>query len=195
LRAAAEILDMLESLHEKKQVIGAIGPGDFLIDDAERIACLASDRVIPADQVVHWRSHIPASVYPQEFAAPEVRDPGGQFDARSDLYSWAALASLLITGQPVAGALERESPDGPTRLQAALQTAAEANAVALWAITPQALQSSATDLATGWVRCLTRCLASDPAERPASAEQARQLVERSSVRQRASLWQRLAGKV
>jgi hypothetical protein len=105
VRVAAEILDMLKSLHDAGQVVGAFSPDDFRIDEAGRLYFLATDRVIPAAQSLRLRHYFPPSRYPHSFAALELTQPNQSLDSRSDLYSWAALCFFLATGSDPAPAM------------------------------------------------------------------------------------------
>ncbi len=85
VRAAGEILNMLEAIHLGEHSVGAIGPDDFTIDPTGRISFLATDRVLPIARVAGYRSVFPPDRYPSAFAAPEVLDARGSFDAAQRL--------------------------------------------------------------------------------------------------------------
>src|SRR4029079_14352245 len=89
---------LLEALHRNRQFIGALEPDEILVDETSRICCAASDRV-RAFETADGPHRVSSSSHSLEFAAPEVRRETAELDARSDLYSWAALFFFLLTGE------------------------------------------------------------------------------------------------
>lgn len=89
-----------------------------------------------------------------EYMAPEQIRPDGRVDARTDLYALGAVGYFLLTGQPVFSGRDPQSV-----LNHHLNTPP----------TPPA-QRSPRPIAADLEQVVLRCLAKDPAARPASAE-------------------------
>ena len=181
LEVAAEILDLVESLHNRGQIFGAFGPDDFLIDDG-RITCVASDRVMPVKASADQRPVFPPERYPAPFSAPETRSPSSPLDERSDLFSWASLTQFLLLG----GRQPTDSTD--ELLSAALSEIAASDSDSLQAILPRKKRSIEGNMVQAWMACLRHCLAEEPNERPSTVDDLRRLALNSCG---SSAWRRL----
>ncbi len=182
VRAAGEILKMLDAIHAGAHAVGAVGPDDFTIDPTGRIGFLATDRVLPVSRVAGYRRVYPPERFPSAFAPPEIRNPRGSFDARSDLFSWSTLLLGLLTGfAPADEALDASG--GNNGQGELLRSEVESALAAVVRVMPDALSafaqtgtgSSKQPDVRGWSIALAACLSDDPDARPASVARFRQL--------------------
>ena len=202
VQVAVEILDLFEWLHQRGQIVGAVGPDDFLIDQTGRLFFMATDRVLPANQSGHLRRFFPPERYSKGFAAPEACQATGSLDARSDLLSWAALSLFLIANESPAEDAVAENRDGPLygeaqqqRLEEALTIAANHDLQALRGLIRPQSRGSAARMIAAWSTCLRACLAVDPAERPVSVKDCRRnAAAQTSPVSLGRLWRRLVGR-
>ena len=180
LRVTVQILDMVERLHTRGLLLGAMSPDDFLIDSAGRLFFLATDRIVQAGGVVRLRDLFPPERFPAGFGSPEVYRPSSSFDYRSDMFAWAAMCYFLVTGQDFTGShadVDRSASvfDAERKQQfaAAMAEAAHQDLTWLQATTPGLHVRSARRITAAWVDCIGSCLSEDPTLRPDSAEQFR----------------------
>jgi len=200
LHVVAEILDLLDRLHEKGQVMGGFSPDDFLIDDTGRWSCLCSDRVMAGARATELRPCFPPERFPQGFSAPETREPQTALCAASDLYAWAALSLFLLTGEDPADD-DSSSASGPVinaqnreQLVAALADATEREPDLLTTMTAPGYRRTGQALVLSWVESLTRCLSPDVQARPGSIDELRQGAAKQSGRfSLKRLWRQVVG--
>ncbi|MBI3409735.1 MAG: hypothetical protein HY040_15450, partial [Planctomycetes bacterium] len=100
LTVLAELLEFLRQAHAEGLLLQGLGPGAILVDPSDRIHYLGADMVLDqrADAARQWHEVFAPERLPRGFAAPELLESAGVPDARSDLYSWGALAYFLFTG-------------------------------------------------------------------------------------------------
>src|SRR5581483_3357841 len=129
----------------------------------------------PAD-APDWREFFPPERYPRGYSAPECFEAAAEHDRRTDLYAWATITYLLLTGErPAQLAFEQGQPwarfDEPqfARVAEALKAVPEARA-RTWA---EQLGVDVEASRQGWpgnfVNALRLCLSPDPRRRPPSA--------------------------
>jgi hypothetical protein len=178
----AELFDFVARNHRDGLLLQTLDPQAVLVDDAGHIHYLGSDRALPADQAHLYASErfFPAERFPVAFAAPECFVPGVCRDARSDLYSWAALACWLLCDAEVAdlfaevGGLWFPRP-GLSLVEAALRTW-PAPAVQTWAerLRLKQPESFVARWPASFLAGLQWCLAALPDQRPESVAACRQ---------------------
>lgn len=171
LRAAGQLLEFVEELHEEGHVLGALGPNDFVVDDAHRFTCIASDRVVAANAATANPSELPIG-----FTAPELLAGAAKPNERTDLYSWAALCRFLVDH----GEGEVEPMGEESSLDNSLRTLSEVSPQLLQGMASRQIRRNPDALAYGWGVALRRCLSADPAERPESVDELRKIASRSA---------------
>lgn len=99
LNLVAKMLDFVQTLEDRQQRLRGFGPADFQIDEAARLICTASHRIVPIETGDNFYAALfPSTRYPQQFSAPEVIEQEFQLGPNnSDIYSWAANAVYLLT--------------------------------------------------------------------------------------------------
>jgi hypothetical protein len=187
LAALAELLDFIRAAHGDGLLLNGLGPGNVLVDRVGRVHYLGTEMVVEMKQAsqlaggpaagarIDWARFFPPERYPRGFSAPECFDPGQPRDRRTDLYAWATLAYLLLTGdRPPQLALSQGQPwarfqDAQfARLDRAMRAVPPVH-VRNWA---EQMGVAADALARDWPRnfltVLQLCLRLDPRQRPAS---------------------------
>jgi hypothetical protein len=184
----AELLDFIRAAHNDGLLLNGLGPSGVIVDRAGRAHYLATDMVVEMPRGTRLNSHrtilrtqqdwarfFPPERYWRGFSPPECFDPTQPRDRRSDLYAWATLAYLLLTGdRPVQLALEQGLPwahfQEPqfSKLEKALRSLPPVH-VRNWA---EQLGVESEALVKRWPRnflaILQLCLRAEPRQRPAS---------------------------
>jgi serine/threonine protein kinase len=197
LRAASEMLHLLESLHRSGQILGGFGPDDFVIDTGGRLCLIAGNRVRPAEQSKILGPSAGDEVLTDGFLPPEAALPGGSVDARTDIYSWARLFLFLMTGLETDGPNAcDEQPNHFTDAErsefiTAMTALAETSPKTLRSLTLKTDRRAIEDVVLAWGRSLDHCLAADPHDRPGSIAELRKLAMAPEASYLTALWKRL----
>jgi hypothetical protein len=178
LRLLADLLGFVSLSHDEGLLLTGLGPVGVWVDDMDRLHYLATDTMIEAARQEKWRDVFPADRYPAGFSAPETSVANTTLDVRADLYSWAALAYFLLSGEsPVkiareqgAGRHARFTHEHFARLHRHLEGMAEADVAGfgerLLVGGPRFVRS----WPDGFLAGLSRCLEQRPENRPGSVE-------------------------
>jgi hypothetical protein len=173
LRTLAELLEFAEIAHGQKLLLNGINALGVWIDQMDRIHYLASEMVLDQKKQEKRHTLFPPDRYMPGFAAPEVSNPDQPLGARSDLFSWAALAYHLITGDNPAqiarnqgGRHARFGPPHFDRMREKLEevSAKDLDRVCQW-FRVGGLRFKRTWPA-GFVAVLEKCLAPQTEDRP-----------------------------
>lgn len=141
--SALGLLETLERIHNLGVVHRDLKPSNVLVDD-DGLATVLDVGASGGPEGVAPDAMLAGTF---DWMAPEQRH--GRCSPRSDLYSFALLVLAAVSGQPAAAL----RTDGPSRTRG-----------------PRA-REVAPDLPTEVAAALDRCLAPDPDDRPASAEE------------------------
>lgn len=98
LHVLGQMLEFLATLHDTKFLINVVGPTAFWVDDLHRVHFVGTENVVDERRAVTWRGLFPNERYAPGFVAPELLQPKVPPSRQSDLYGWAAMAWLLLTG-------------------------------------------------------------------------------------------------
>lgn len=99
LRVLSQILEFLSTLHTSRLLLNVVTPSSFWIDGLHQIHCLGTEHIVDERRARTWRGLFPSERYAQGFIAPELLNPEVPPSPQSDLYGWAALAWLVLTGE------------------------------------------------------------------------------------------------
>lgn len=90
-----QLCDLAEQFHTNGWVFNGFEPYSVMVDREGKVRLISFDRVRPAGAQVDQDPIYPSRGY----TAPELFEEGAQYDARSDIYSLAALLLFLLTGE------------------------------------------------------------------------------------------------
>src|SRR5262249_33426703 len=82
--------------HAEGLLLGSLAPADVWVNEDDRPHYLGSGFVLDAQRQQKQRKLYPPDRYAAGFGPPELYAEGQGLDARTDLYSWAALAYFLL---------------------------------------------------------------------------------------------------
>ena len=157
--------------HDRGVVHRDIKPGNILlagdsamVTDFGVAKALSSARRTGPRSVAHGLTTDGTSIGTVLYMAPEQAAADPDIDGRADIYSLGATAYEMLTGAPPFAGL-------PARAMLA----------ARMSTLPQAISSVRGDVPTEINDLLMRCLASDPADRPATAQEVVDSLERPGV--------------
>jgi hypothetical protein len=180
LRVLAEILAFIALIHEQGLLLTGLGPVAFWIDEMDRLRYMASEMMIDARRQAARELIYPPERYLAGFSAPEASTPEALLDVRADLYSWAALAYFLLTGEsPVQ--IARAQGRRHAHLQAGhldhLRQRLRMLSLRDLARVNEWFQVRGPRFAQTWPECfiasLQQCLEDQPEKRPESVEKLR----------------------
>lgn len=190
LAVVAELLEFVRQAHAEGLIL-QLSPSAVLVDRSDRVHYLGADMALPATRSNGLLRATPpglsaeeaARLFPPErptrgYVAPELFRAATLPDARTDLYAWAGIAMLLLSGQDLAQIAE-EQGRAWAHVQEAHFAALErsladvpATHVRVWA---EQLGIRDDVLLRGWpgnfANLLRNVLHVDPRRRPASVEE------------------------
>ena len=99
ISVVGQTLQFLDTMHGTGLLLNVLSPVVFWVDRLDRTHFLGTENVVDEAQAAVWRRLFPPERYAQGFLAPELLDPNSTPSRQSDLFGWAALAWLLLTGE------------------------------------------------------------------------------------------------
>jgi endogenous inhibitor of DNA gyrase (YacG/DUF329 family) len=177
LRVLGSLLDLLGAAHAEGLLLTSLAPADVWVNDDDRPHYLGSGFVLDAGRQQKQRKLYPPERYAAGFGPPELYGEGQTLDARTDLYSWAALAYFLLArddlGLIAKGQGERFVRFDDARL-ACLEPALRAVPSSSLSRIQHSFRVAGSRLAHTWpdglLNVLRECLRPRPEDRPSSRE-------------------------
>ncbi len=175
MSVVGQTLQFLDTMHGAGFLLNVLSPVAFWVDRLDRAHFLGTENVVDVAEAAAWRGLFPPERYAQGFLAPELLDPDATPSHETDLFGWAALAWMLLTGDsPAKLAIKQQhrSPrfEGPQRerLRHELLRLPEQHVTDV----QQTLNVTGSRFAALWpdslIDGLWTCLDPNPAQRPRS---------------------------
>lgn len=98
-RVLGEILELVDTLHNEKLLLNAFHPAAFWVDTLGRAHFVGTEGVVDAGKASQWRALYPPERYARGFTAAELMQSDAPPTYESDIFGWASIAWLLLTGQ------------------------------------------------------------------------------------------------
>ena len=182
-----ECLELLSWLESKELMLSSLHPDELIVDSHGHLYFIGTDHIFPCQQASRWRNFVTSERFIPTLCAPEMLDPNGWLDHRTDLYSWAVL-SVWILSQPTEHRLSNhadfdltavfQKTDNPIDFSAQCQKILQ-QSLARTPDGPMHAKTSFPQLRTRewtseelfhrWGGHLNQCLQPNPSHRPRSA--------------------------